>query len=216
MDAKLKALKVADLKEILSKASIPLGNAKKQDLINKIIANPPAIEVFHNLHPGTKPKTSKPAPAPSTDDDLLAPPEEIDWAVEESIPVVASLPKQPPASPPKAPATKPPAPAVAPPAPVQSAPVDEETEKRQARAARFGTAYVEPKQSSQQQPKKDKLPTGEDPDKLKARAERFGIATSITKTSGKRAAPIEQVDPEEQERRRKRAERFGLPLSGKA
>ncbi|KAG1807624.1 uncharacterized protein BJ212DRAFT_1485477 [Suillus subaureus] len=208
MDTKLRALKVQELKEILSKASIPPGNAKKQDLINKILANPPAIDVFHTLHPGTKPKNSKPAPPPSTDDDLLAPPEEIDWTVEESITVE-------PASPPKE-SEQPlpsPAPAVAaPPAPEpEPAPaVQSEEDKRKARAARFGTAYVEP---VQKQPKKA---AGEKPDILKARAERFGFVASVAKGRGKRTAPVENVDPEEQERRRKRAERFGLPLSGKA
>jgi SAP domain-containing ribonucleoprotein len=205
MDTKLKALKVQELKEILSKASIPPGNAKKQDLINKILANPPAIDVFHTLHPGTKPKNSKPAPPPSTaDDDLLAPPEEIDWTVEESITVEpASLPKkseQPLPSP--APA------AVAPPAPAHA--VQSEEDKRKARAARFGTTYVEPTQ------KQSKKAAGENSDLLKARAERFGTIASVTKGRGKRTAPVENVDPEEQERRRKRAERFGLPLSGKA
>ncbi|KAG1742896.1 hypothetical protein EDB19DRAFT_1700763 [Suillus lakei] len=214
MDTKLRALKVPELKEILSKASIPPGNAKKQDLINKILANPPAIDVFHTLHPATKPKNSKPAPPPSTDDDLLAPPEEIDWTVEESISVVTSKPASPPVSPPKKskqPLPSTPAPATASPPLVQS-----EEDKRKARAARFGTTYVEP---TQQQPKKDKpatVPSSENLDKLKARADRFGTVASVTKTSGKRAAPIENVDPEEQERRRKRAERFGLPLSGKA
>ncbi|KAG1777562.1 hypothetical protein EV702DRAFT_1101902 [Suillus placidus] len=200
METKLKALKVQELKEILSKASIPPGNAKKQDLINKILANPSAIDLFHSLHP--KHKNSKPVLPPSTDDDLLAPPEEIDWTVEESVPVE-------PASPPKKsePPLPSPAPALAavPPAPVQS-----EEEKRKARAARFGTTYVEP---IQQQPKKA---ASENPDKLKARSERFGTVASVTKFTRKRASPVENVDPEEQERRRKRAERFGLPLSGKA
>ncbi|KAG1866724.1 hypothetical protein F4604DRAFT_948746 [Suillus subluteus] len=203
MDTKLRALKVQELKEILSKASIPPGNAKKQDLINKILANPPAIDVFHTLHPGTKPKISKPAPPPSTDDDLLAPPEEIDWMVEESITVE-------PASPPKTSEQPLPSPvpaATALPAPAPA--VQSEEDKRKARAARFGTTYVEP---VQKQPKK----AGENPDILKARTERFGTVAPVAKGRGKRTAPVENVDPEEQERRRKRAERFGLPLSGKA
>ncbi|KAG2059235.1 hypothetical protein BDR06DRAFT_949891 [Suillus hirtellus] len=197
MDTKLRALKVQELKEILQKASIPPGNAKKQDLINKILANPPAIDVFHTLHP---PKNSKPVPPPDHDD-LLAPPEEVDWTVEVSIPVE-------PASPPKKSEQPPPSPAPAAPAPPTL--VLSEEDKRKARAARFGTTYVEP---IQQQPKKA---TGENFDKLKARAERFGTVPSATKARGKRTAPVENVDPEEQERRRKRAERFGLPLSGKA
>jgi len=99
-----------------------------------------------------------------------------------------------------------------------SASVDEEAAKRKARAARFNIDYVEPKNSSQPRKKKEKIstaPPSEDVDKLKARAERFG--SSITKTSiRKRAAPVEQVDPEEQERRRKRAERFGQISGTKA
>ncbi|KAJ8592733.1 hypothetical protein M405DRAFT_859527 [Rhizopogon salebrosus TDB-379] len=226
MDAKLKALKVPELKEILSKASIPPGNAKKQDLINKILANPPAIDVFHSLHPGTKSNVQQ--VPPPVNDDLLAPPEEVDWTVEESTPAVITAPlkptsehiqKQSPASPPRSKQLAAPAPApapAAPPPPVQSTStetptsIDEEAAKRKARAARFNIDYVEPKKSTQPRKKKEKIssvPPSDDTDKLKARAERFG--TSITKTSTrKRAAPVEQVDPEEQERRRKRAERL--------
>ena len=46
----------------------------------------------------------------------------------------------------------------------------------------------------------------QDPEKLQARAARFGAALETKK----RAAPAETADPEEAERRRKRAERFGL------
>lgn len=52
--------------------------------------------------------------------------------------------------------------------------------------------------------------------KLNARAERFGIdasAESKKQPARKRGAPAEPVDPEELERRKKRAERFGLPLA---
>ncbi|OAX44163.1 hypothetical protein K503DRAFT_765316 [Rhizopogon vinicolor AM-OR11-026] len=232
MDSKLKSLKVPELKEILSKASIPPGNAKKQDLINKILANPPAIDIFHTLYPNTKPSVTKQAPPPPNDD-LLAPPEEVDWTVEEATPVVTptpTTPKQPPASPPKSsstskqpPATVP-APATAHPPSVQSTSTetptstDEEAAKRKARAARFNIDYVEPTKSSQQRQKKEKISTAsprEDPIKLQSRAERFGTSTTKT-TTRKRAAPVEQVDPEEQERRRKRAERFGTISDTKA
>ncbi|KAG2356495.1 hypothetical protein BDR07DRAFT_1613050 [Suillus spraguei] len=198
MDTKLKALKVQELKEILSKASIPPGNAKKQDLINKILANSSAIDVFHTLHPAAKPKNSK--PVPPADDDLLAPPEEIDWTVEESIPVEPPKESEQPLPSPA------PAAAAPPPPTVQS-----EEEKRKARAARFGMTYIEP---IQQQTKKA---VGEAKSRQTQGPSRaVWTVAFVTKARGKRTAPIENIDPEEQERRRKRAERFGLPLSGRA
>jgi SAP domain-containing ribonucleoprotein len=48
----------------------------------------------------------------------------------------------------------------------------------------------------------------QDPEKLKARAARFGIQYVVE--GQKRSAIAEDVDAEEAERRRKRAERFGL------
>lgn len=47
-----------------------------------------------------------------------------------------------------------------------------------------------------------------DAEKLKARAARFG-APQPAAAGQKRSAPTENIDPEEAERRRKRAERFG-------
>lgn len=66
----------------------------------------------------------------------------------------------------------------------------------------------------------------QDPEKLAARAARFGIVQPVAsqtpppsaktgaQTNGKKrsAPPVEAIDAEEQERRRKRAERFGMPV----
>ncbi|KAI6037859.1 hypothetical protein EDC04DRAFT_2604515 [Pisolithus marmoratus] len=95
--------------------------------------------------------------------------------------------------------------------------VDDELAKHKARAERFGIPLVEPKQPPQRQAKKvsqmkQSGPVLDDPEKLKKRAERFGSTNTPTptvKSGSKRAAPVEEVDAEELERRRKRAERLG-------
>jgi hypothetical protein len=49
MDAKLKALKVVELKDILTKANVPFqSRANKADLIGKIIANPAAVQTYES------------------------------------------------------------------------------------------------------------------------------------------------------------------------
>jgi len=63
MDAKLKALKVVDLKSILATASVSVpAKATKSDLIARIQASKPALAAYAALYPTT--------------DDLLTPPEE--------------------------------------------------------------------------------------------------------------------------------------------
>ncbi|KAJ6557176.1 hypothetical protein B0H10DRAFT_2240868 [Mycena sp. CBHHK59/15] len=209
MEAKLKTLKVVDLRDILAKAhEQPPQKATKADLVARILASPAAAAVYN----------AKFAPK----DDLLAPPEDLDWDVDQPVaPVEQPIPASKPASKPvSTPASKPAAnpaskPAVAPapaPAPTPAAPMaepapaassadaDAELEKRRKRAERFGVPLLE---SRPPQPKKTPVAKQPDnPEKLNARAARSGSAQ-------KRAAPVEEVDPEEQERRRKRAERFG-------
>ncbi|KAG6857246.1 hypothetical protein H0H87_007079 [Tephrocybe sp. NHM501043] len=86
-----------------------------------------------------------------------------------------------------------------PPTTATAAPVDE-AEKRRLRAERFGIPLVEPPKLRAAAPQK-RSPF-DDPAKIATRAARFGATQ-------KRPAPAESVDPEEEERRRKRAERFG-------
>jgi len=114
---------------------------------------------------------------------------------------------------------------------------DAELEKRRKRAERFGIPVVEkpqpPVPAKSKTSSNGKAPTGikssataEDVEMLRKRAERFGLKTvtpaatastdtpaqKLNATSGqKRTAPVtETVDTEEEERRKKRAERFAL------
>ncbi|KAI0087927.1 hypothetical protein BDY19DRAFT_199631 [Irpex rosettiformis] len=228
-----KALKVVELKEILSKAQVTLtGKANKADIIAKILASPEALAVAGG--------SSDPAPAESTAPAATPKP------VAPSIETISSTPVARPPVSQKAettPITT--APTSAPTSPPESkletevitthtnnanALVEEEDlelAKRRARAARFGIPLVEPTKPKLavrqlQQDKHSAKPAvlpNDDPDALAARAKRFGIKSneptkqkSITGSRGsKRAAPaMETVDSEELERRKKRAERFGL------
>lgn len=65
-DAKLKSLKVVDLKDILAKASVSVpAKANKQDLITRILASPAALEVY------AKQQNPNAAPPPTAADDLV-------------------------------------------------------------------------------------------------------------------------------------------------
>ncbi|KAF9792612.1 hypothetical protein BJ322DRAFT_1030333 [Thelephora terrestris] len=203
MESKLKALKVADLKEILKKASVSAPpRATKADLIARIIAEPAAVDAYNALHnaAGVTPQqdaSSKPIPAAKPKAPARQPPVS-PTKVQDS-----ALPQEPASTN----STTDPA---------GSTTGDSELEKRKARAARFGIPLVD---SSHPAPKdkesKKKFP--EDEGKLKARAERFGTevsADSQNQPRKKRGAAEDPADPEELKRRRKRAERFGLPLAG--
>ena len=61
-----KALKVADLKEILKKASVsPPPKSTKADLIAKIIAEPAAVDAYNALHNPTGVNTQQDTPSKS-------------------------------------------------------------------------------------------------------------------------------------------------------
>lgn len=67
MDAKLKTLKIADLKNLLSKAHVNVpSKAKKDDLIAVVLANPAVLEVYNEQVNGGKglnaENVSEPAP----------------------------------------------------------------------------------------------------------------------------------------------------------
>ncbi|RDB25425.1 SAP domain-containing ribonucleoprotein [Hypsizygus marmoreus] len=178
MDAQLKTLKVVDLKAVLAKAQVHVpAKANKNDLVAKILASPVAIDVYKQLYDS---------------DDLLAPPEDVDWSTEQE--------QQKPAAEPPAPIPD------AVPATTVTTPSTEdlEAEKRRKRAERFGIPLVEaPKPRPARAPNASAVP--DDTKNLEARGARFGTNTATTK----RPAPTENVDPEEAEKRRKRAERFG-------
>ncbi|EDR11798.1 uncharacterized protein LACBIDRAFT_313572 [Laccaria bicolor S238N-H82] len=203
MDQKLKALKVVDLKSILVAASVAIPTkVTKPELIARILASQPALDAYHRQY------------EPS--DDLLAPPEDVDWNVDQ--PDLLAVDPQPviPADPPKPP---PPAPPSTIPVPSPPKVVDSELEKRKQRAARFGIPLVENAAKSTGKLTAAPLPQAalpDDPAKLSTRAARFGVANPVAPTptvpykTQKRAAATELIDPEELERRKRRAERFAV------
>ncbi|KAI0300983.1 hypothetical protein B0F90DRAFT_1925625 [Multifurca ochricompacta] len=164
MELKLKSLKVADLKDICTRANLATTTrSTKADLITKILASQAAVDAYKAKYQqnGNSAPSLK-STALSNNDDMSAPPEEVDWTPEE--PSVALPPpatpaaftksnsptKLPPTSstpqskvvPSKATTTASEATKVS--APLPTTPADEELEKRKARAARFGIALVEP------------------------------------------------------------------------
>ncbi|KIL68958.1 hypothetical protein M378DRAFT_845205 [Amanita muscaria Koide BX008] len=194
---KLKSLKVADLRSILSKASVAApARATKADLVTRILASEQALQAFHSLYPSDNVQQES-----STT---------VSTATESPVATPSVTPQPPQPAPVAESATTgevdkrkqraerfgiPVAPAASP-SPSNTHSVDPELEKRKKRAERFGIPFVgapKPKQP-------------DDGDKLKTRASRSGTAGQ------KRAAPGDAVDTDELERRKKRGERFGLVM----
>ncbi|KAG8742717.1 hypothetical protein FRC10_000991 [Ceratobasidium sp. 414] len=166
MEAKLKALKVAELKEILTKSGTPIGSkANKADLIAKILAAPAALELAGG---GNAEEAAEPA-ATGGDDDLVGADamwaNRFDWeggadakgaAPAEATGTTTAEAEPAPTTEAAAPSTEAagePASATA----TSTAPdtetatseapqltEDVERERRKARAARFNVPYVEP------------------------------------------------------------------------
>jgi SAP domain-containing ribonucleoprotein len=69
MAAKLKTLKVAELKDILTTAAVPFTQrANKSDLIAKIVASPAALNAFNAIHAPERVSHQKPEQPPQNDD----------------------------------------------------------------------------------------------------------------------------------------------------
>ncbi|KAF8578006.1 hypothetical protein K439DRAFT_507070 [Ramaria rubella] len=213
MEAKLKAMRVAELREVLQRASVIIpGKANKADLIAKILASPTAVDTLQKQGVLTAPSASVPKqkapelPHGGQDDDLLAPPEEFDWgptptngtlapsAADNTLKAVESAtkadlkPESVKANAPKkqdaSSSTQKPDP---PPNVTTSDTQDEELERRRKRAARFGIPLVE----------------------TKAKA---GSVTNGAKANRSEAKPP-SLTAEEAAKAERRAARFGIPTA---
>jgi SAP domain-containing ribonucleoprotein len=96
-----------------------------------------------------------------------------------------------------------------------------ETSKKDIRAQRFGLPANDQKAPSPASPKAAAAKGGIAPEVLKKRAERFGLPENKTAAATKPAAVVKgdkvpvSLDPAEEEKKRKRAERFNSDASKK-
>jgi SAP domain-containing ribonucleoprotein len=190
MDAKLKALKVADLKAVLAKAQVQApAKATKADLIARILESQPAQDAYAQIY---EPEQDASEPAAEVEEEEPEPAAEVE----------AETPAEPAPSAPVDPELE----ARRKRAERFGIPLVEPKAKpaRKERPAK-GAAKAAPSSdvSAHSYMLLHVLYSHQDTKKLNERAERFGL---------KRSAPAETVDPEEAERRKKRAERFGVQV----
>ncbi|KAF8756930.1 hypothetical protein RHS01_04070 [Rhizoctonia solani] len=227
MEAKLKALKVAELKEILTKSSTPIPTkANKADLIAKILATPDALK----LAGGGEAAASAPAPAALPNLWLLRllllllqlkqlrnRIDRFDWEGTGAKPDTGASAEAKPAEPASTTESTP-----APTKEDASKSTQEETKSADgdAKPAEGGAPKVGEKggceEAGGEEGKKEEKPKAvkisakeaapnDDDAKLAARAARFGISTAPKAAAGGSA------DPAEDEKRKKREARFGAP-----
>ncbi|TDL24324.1 hypothetical protein BD410DRAFT_786440 [Rickenella mellea] len=182
MESKLKALKVVELREILTKANVEIpSRAHKPDLIAKIIASPKAIEIFNGSNADGA--SSSPGAAPSATPTVLP---QNDVA---SVPTVAmsQLSSKDTLTPPET--------SLAPKA----------VEPRKPTSTNKTNATV---------PKASTIPVTPDVVEKSSLHPAAPAPTSVSGDSATANAPqeVNNVVDEQLERRRKRAERFGIPL----
>ncbi|WFD36419.1 hypothetical protein MCUN1_003298 [Malassezia cuniculi] len=207
MESKLQSLRVPELKELLQKADLATtGN--KPDLIKRLLENPSAIESL------SEPEAAPPAESSTADE------------AAQQAPAASAAPAEAPAA----------SEAAAAPAPAAetSAPTDdgasaaderkrtqlEELQKRKARALRFGEPVDDIERKIQRIERfglEDKDAVGIQKIDAELRGAKRGHDAKDERQAKapKPAAPAKaEISEEELAARRRRAERFGLPLKG--
>lgn len=190
MDAKLKALKVADLKAILAKAEVQApAKATKADLIARILESQQAQDAYAQIY---EPEEDASEPVVEVEEEPETTAENAEAASEAPAEATPAAPADPELEARRKRAERFGIPLVEP----KAKPV------RKERPAK-GPAKAAPEVSAHFCLSHPVLDSLQDAKKFNERAERFGL---------KRSAPAETVDPEEAERRKKRAERFGIKV----
>ncbi|WFD18533.1 hypothetical protein MCAP1_000737 [Malassezia caprae] len=202
MEAQLQSLKVPELKELLQAADLPVSG-NKADLIKRLLENPKATASLESST-GDAPAPSEPTPAQSTEKNEAT----SETVTKESAPEAATQPAEKQG---EQPATS-----SEPTMEARTEALLAELEKRKARAVRFGQPYEELEKRITRIRKfgmeaEDGEDTGRLDSELKKSRPKAAASQPPAKTAAPTPAPSEPaVDAEELERRKRRAERFGL------